>query len=103
MIARVWRGTTPEQKSEAYLEYLRKTGLKACESTPGNRGVFILRRAAEGRAEFLFISLWDSFEAIGRFAGPDPGKAVYYPEDREYLLGMEPDVTHYEVGAAPGR
>jgi hypothetical protein len=34
---------------------------------------------------------------IGRLAGPDPERAVYYPEDDDFLLEKEPNVTHYEV------
>ena len=100
MIARVWRGATPKKKSDRYLAYLEKTGVKECKATPGNRVVYVLRRVAEGRAEFLFISLWESFEAIKEFAGSDTDKAVYFPEDREFLLEMEPHVRHYEVAVA---
>ena len=97
MIARTWRGVTPAAKDASYIDYLNRTGVKACRATPGNRGVFLLRRLADDKAEFVFISLWDSMEAIRAFAGPEPEKAVYYPEDAEYLLEMEPGVTHYEV------
>ncbi len=40
-------------------------------------------------------------EAVRNFAGPDLEKAVYYPEDKEYLLEMEPMVSHYEVLVKP--
>ena len=43
------------------------------------------------------MSLWDDFEAIRRFAGPEPEKAVYYPEDDAYLVDRAPGVDHYEV------
>lgn len=101
MIARLWRGVTPQTKSEAYLEYLRRTGERECLATPGNRGVFVLRREIDGKAEFLFMSLWESMESIRAFAGPDLKKAVYYPEDSEYLLEMEPGVAHYDVSVRP--
>jgi heme-degrading monooxygenase HmoA len=65
--------------------------------------VLVLRRPAERGTEYLFISLWDSSDAIARFAGPDIDKAVYYPEDRRYLLELEPGVAHYEVAATAGR
>ena len=45
------------------------------------------------------ISFWEDFDAIRRFAGPHPEKAVYYPEDDRFLLGKEPNVAHYEVAA----
>ena len=96
MIARTWRGVTPAAKAEAYLAYLEQTGVRACRATPGNRGVLVLRRVADGKAEFLFVSLWESVEAIRAFAGPEIERAVYYPEDAAYLLEMEPRVTHYE-------
>ncbi len=101
MIAREWRGRTPEAKSGDYLAYLRETGVRACLATSGNRGVFVLRRIEDGEAEFLFLSLWDSLEAIRAFAGPDLDRAVYYPKDAEYLLEMEPGVSHYEVLVRP--
>ncbi|MFQ5838928.1 MAG: antibiotic biosynthesis monooxygenase [Thermoplasmata archaeon] len=101
MIARVWRGTTLESKSDEYFDYLMKTGVKDYRSTEGNRGVYVLRRVSEGRAEFLLFSLWEDIDAIRGFAGPKVEKAVYYPEDEEFLLELEPKVAHYEVLARP--
>ena len=101
MIARIWRGRTPAEKADAYHEYLRATGLREYEETPGNRGVYVLRRTTGDVAEFLLVSLWDSMEAVRAFAGDDPEGAVYYPEDDEYLLEREPRVAHYEVLKAP--
>lgn len=97
MIARLWRGVTPASKADEYLDYLTQTGLKEYRHTQGNRGVRVLRRVEGEEAEFLLISLWESYEAIKRFAGEDYEKAVYYPEDAEYLLVMEETVQHYEV------
>ena len=97
MIARIWRGTVREADQDTYYTYLQKTGLKEYAATPGNRGVYTLRRVAGGQCEFLLITLWDSWEAIKAFAGPDYEKAVYYPEDDKFLLDRGPQVTHYEV------
>jgi heme-degrading monooxygenase HmoA len=93
----MWRGRTPDSKADSYLEYLRGTGLKEYAATPGNQGVLVLRRVADEEAEFILISLWESDEAIRRFAGEDRERAVYYPEDDEYLLEREPNVIHYDV------
>ncbi len=101
MIARIWRGVTPESKADEYSEYLAATGLKDYAAVEGNRGVFCLRRVGEGKAEFVLISLWDSWDAIRRFAGDDVERAVYYPEDKVYLLELDPNVKHYEVLSAP--
>ena len=102
MIGRIWRGTTRAQDSDAYLSYLEKTGLPDYEATPGNRGVLVLRRLQEETAEFLLISFWEDFDAVRRFAGAEPERAVYYPEDERFLLGKEPNVAHYEVAAQRG-
>lgn len=102
MIARIWHGVTAASKAEVYVNYLKETGVRAYRATPGNKGVFVLRRMVEGRAEFLLMSLWDSMEAIRRFAGTEVEKAVYYPKDRDFLLELEPKVVHYDVAVAQG-
>ena len=96
MIARVWRGVTPAEKAKQYLDYLLQTGLKDYRATPGNQGVQVLHRTYDNKTEFVLISFWESFDAIRAFAGDDIEKAVYYPEDRAFLLTLEPTVTHYE-------
>jgi hypothetical protein len=35
--------------------------------------------------------------AIKKFAGEDYEKAVYYPEDEDFLLELTPCVKHFEV------
>ncbi|MGH2560842.1 MAG: antibiotic biosynthesis monooxygenase family protein [Thermomicrobiales bacterium] len=97
MIARIWRGRTPAAKADDYVDLLEATGLADYTKTPGNRGLHVLRRIDGEVAEFLLITLWDSMDAVRAFAGPDPERAVYYPEDDAYLLEKEPTVAHYEV------
>jgi heme-degrading monooxygenase HmoA len=97
MIARIWRGITLAEKADAYVDYLHQTGLRDYASTPGNRGVTVLRRLQGEHSEIMLISLWESMDAVRAFAGENPERSVYYPEDEEYLLEMEPLVRHYEV------
>lgn len=97
MIARIWRGITLAGKADDYLAYLGETGLRDYARTPGNRGVKVLRRVQGEHCEILLISLWDSMAAVRAFAGENPDRSVYYPEDDQYLLEMEPLVRHYEV------
>jgi len=96
-IARIWRGETRAADADAYLEVLRRTGVADYRAVEGNRGVLVLRRLQGDRAEFLLLTLWDSREAIARFAGDDIDRARYYPEDQQYLLGFAPTVEHYAV------
>jgi GNAT superfamily N-acetyltransferase len=97
MIARIWHGRTPIAKADAYLAFLEERAIPDYTSIAGNRGAWVLRRDDGDEAHFLTLSLWDSMEAIEAFAGEDVAKAKYYPEDRDFLLYFEPEVTHYEV------
>jgi len=101
MIARFWSGLTPQSKAEEYFTYLKDTGVKDAQSIKGNKGVLVLRRLGEGHAEYLVISLWDSMDAVREFAGDQIETSRYYPSDREYLLNLEPEVTHYDVLLGP--
>ena len=103
MIARIWQGATREADKDTYFEYPQKTGWKEYALIPGNKGVWILRRVQDGKSEFTLISLWDSWEAIKAFAGPDYDNAVYYPEDERFLLERGPRVIHYEVLSCPSQ
>jgi heme-degrading monooxygenase HmoA len=97
MIARVWRGWTRSEDEDLYTRYVIETGMNASLATEGNRGIQVLRRTDGERTEFVTITLWESFEAVRRFAGEEPERAVFYPEDDRYLVDRELTVTHYEI------
>lgn len=99
MIARVWHGRVPIEKAAGYDAYLAysELGVPGYRIISGNRGALLLRRADGQEMHFLLISLWDSEEAIRRYAGPDMERAQYFAFDLECLMEPEPNVTHYEV------
>ena len=99
MIARIWRGVTLATQADAYLKHLQETGLPDFEQTPGNRGVYVIRRVQGEHCEFQIISLWESMDAVQRFAGKEAERSRYYAQDEQYLLDMEQLVRHYEVAA----
>jgi heme-degrading monooxygenase HmoA len=96
-VARVWRGATSAADADAYLAYLHRTGIAEYRQTPGNRGVLVLRRILGDKAEFVLVTLWESEEAIRRFAGDHPETAVFYPEDDRFLLERGERVDHFSV------
>jgi heme-degrading monooxygenase HmoA len=100
MIARTWHGRVPAAKAAAYHEFLVRTAVPDYQGTAGNRGVLVLRRTEGDVAHFLLVTLWDSLDAVRQFAGDDPERARYYPEDTDFLLEFEPTVTHYDVLSA---
>lgn len=97
MIARLWHGRVVTEKADAYLTYLKRTGLTDFRATPGNMGVYVLRRDEGGITHYLVTTLWTSMDAVKSFAGDDPTRARYYPQDDEFLLEREPLVQHFEV------
>jgi heme-degrading monooxygenase HmoA len=100
VIARTWRGWTSADDADRYADYVNETGVSGLAATEGNRGVYMLRRIEGNRAEFIVLSLWESLEAIKAFAGDDIEKAVFYPQDEEFLVEREWTCVHYEVPVA---
>ena len=97
MIARTWRGAVRREDADRYVEYLQRTGIPEYRATPGNRGAWILRRDEGDTTEFVTLSFWDSLEAVEGFAGSDPTRAVFYPEDDSFLVERDLEVAHYDL------
>ena len=97
MIARIWHGVVPTEKARAYRQYVFETGFADYRKTPGFQRAYLLCREEGDVTHFQALSMWDSMEAIRAFAGADPERARYYPEDERYLVELEPRVRHYEV------
>ncbi len=97
MIARIWKGAVRAADGDAYAAYMRDTGVAEYLSTPGNLSALMLRREVEDRTEFVMVTTWESMDAIKVFAGDDPERAVFYPEDDRYLIERDSTVAHYEV------
>jgi len=97
VIARTWHGRVPVAKAEAYRAFLDRSGLSEYRATPGFRGILVFRRTEADVTHYVLTTFWDSWDAVRRFAGEDPARAKYYPEDDDFLLEKEPTVTHHEV------
>jgi heme-degrading monooxygenase HmoA len=97
VIARIWRGAVRTEDADEYVAYVRDTGIEHYTSTPGNLGAWILRRPIGDRTEIVTFSLWESMDAVRAFAGDDPARAVYYPEDDRFLVERSSIVDHYDA------
>lgn len=100
MIARHWRGWTTIENADAYEKLLKEQVLPGLKEIDGYRGGYILRSDGPREAEFVVVNLFDSLEAVKRFAGPDYSVAVFEPEARKLLSKVEPIAMHYEVRAS---
>jgi heme-degrading monooxygenase HmoA len=103
MIARTWRGWTAAQDTDAYVDYLSRTGIAAYLRTPGNRGAWILHRPDDDKTEFITLTFWESLEAVRVFAGEDIERAVFYPEDDVFLVERDDQADHFQVVDGQGR
>jgi heme-degrading monooxygenase HmoA len=97
MIARLWHGEVPAEKTAAYHQYLKESGLKDYKDTPGNKAVFLLKKEKDGITHFYTLTFWEDMNAVKAFAGEEADKARYYPEDSAFLLEFEEKVEHWEV------
>ncbi|HEX8815568.1 MAG TPA: hypothetical protein VF753_08715 [Terriglobales bacterium] len=97
MIMRVWRGQTRIADADSYELFLKKMAFPDYGEVPGNRGWILLRRPVSDAVEFMFVSLWDSMEALAQYTGGDPERPKYYPEDRAALIDLPEGVDHYQV------
>ena len=97
MIVRVWRGRTSGPKADEYERFLKETAYPDYGGVDGNRGWILLRRPAGGAIGFMFVSLWESMDALVEYTGGDPERPKYYPEDRAALLELPEGVEHYDV------
>jgi heme-degrading monooxygenase HmoA len=97
MIARHWRGWTTARNADAYETVLKNTVLPGLKAIQGYRGGYVLRREVENQeVEFVVVNLFESLDAVKRFAGPDFAVAVFEPEARRLLSRVEPLAAHNE-------
>ena len=101
MIARHWRGWTKAEAADGYEQFLKQNVLPDLRKIVGYRGGYVLRREVGEETEFVVINLFDTLEAVKRFAGEDYEIPVFEPEAKAFLNRIEPFAAHYEVRASP--
>jgi heme-degrading monooxygenase HmoA len=98
IILRKWSGRIRTADEEEYVAYIARTGLDEYKTTEGNLGYQMLMRAlGDGASEVTTLSWWRDMDAVRGFAGNDPERAVYYPEDDRFLLERPEFVEHHRV------
>ncbi|MQA87620.1 MAG: hypothetical protein GEV03_24105 [Streptosporangiales bacterium] len=97
VIARIWHATATADGADAYREHFTGSVLPALRELDGHRGAYLLRRDRDGHVELQVITLWESLDAVRRFAGPDVEAAVVEPEARAVLTDFDAKVAHHSV------
>jgi len=97
MIVRMWHGRVDSSKSDEYAEFMKQRAAPGYSSVDGLQKLLFLRRDEKDVTHFLLVTDWDSMESVKDFAGEEPEKAKYYPEDDQFLLEKEELSALYEV------
>ncbi len=96
-IARLWHGKVSIEKADEYEKFLIERAVPDYGSVEGLLKLYFTRKDENEVAHFLLITIWDSQDAVKKFAGPQPEIAKYYPEDDDFLLEKEKYVSMYEI------
>jgi heme-degrading monooxygenase HmoA len=99
MIARHWRGWTSLEDVDGYEQFLKRNMLPGLQAVEGHRGAYVLRNDDVEEPEFVVINLFESLDAVRRFAGPEYTTPVFEPEAKQFLSRIENFAAHYEVRA----
>jgi heme-degrading monooxygenase HmoA len=97
MIMRMWKARATARGAEDYVRHATNVVFPKVSAIEGHRGGYLLRRQIESDVELIVLTLWESMEAIRRFAGSEPTKAVVEPEARAVLASFDEYVIHFEV------
>jgi hypothetical protein len=97
MVVRFWSARTTAVRFPDYLCHFREHVLTHLRSFDGFREARIITQSDGVVVHFIVETLWASFEAIDRFAGPDREAAVVAQEALELLTSYDRRVQHYTV------
>lgn len=101
MIARIWTGRVPHEKSAEYLRLMTEVALPDYRSVPGNQGAWCLHRRDADIVTVTMLTFWVDLAAIRQFAGAPEDVAKYYDFDARFLIEMTERVQHFEIAAEP--
>jgi len=98
MIVRRFTARASAENAKAYYTFFHGTLAPQLRNIPGHRGALVLsRETRRGDVRITVLTFWESMDAITRFAGDKPARAVVEPEARALLDEFDGDVTHHAV------
>jgi heme-degrading monooxygenase HmoA len=93
----MWRARSTVENSGKYIQHATRKVFPALRAIEGHRGAYLLRRAVDDAIELVVLTLWESMEAVRKFAGKAPEKSVVEPEARAVLTSFDESVVHFEI------
>ncbi len=96
-IMRLWHGKVAIEKADEYENFMVEKAAPDYSSVEGLQKLYFQRKNEKDIAHFLLVTIWDSLEAVTKFAGDNAEIAKYYPEDDSFLLEKEKYVSMYQI------
>jgi heme-degrading monooxygenase HmoA len=98
MIARIWQArTSGPQATEQYRQVFDSEVLGELSGLPGFHGAYLLARHDGGPMEIRTMTLFESFEAVRRFAPEQYDREQVTAAARATLLDSDPFVRHFDI------
>lgn len=98
MLVRYFTATVARANAPKYYTFFRNTLTPELERIPGHRGALVLSNDDGGDpVEITVLTFWEGIDAIRRFAGDAPSRAVVEPEARALLDSFNEIVTQHIV------
>jgi heme-degrading monooxygenase HmoA len=98
MLVRYFTATVSRANAPKYYTFFRNTLTPELERIPGHRGALVLSTDDNSDPiEITVLTFWESSDAIRRFGGDTPNRAVVEPEARALLESFDEIVTQHIV------
>jgi heme-degrading monooxygenase HmoA len=97
-VLRTWSARATPSNADRYVEFFERSLARELRAIAGFRGARVSTRQepdASGAVVIDVVTEWASMEAIRRFAGATPERAVVEPEARTLLLSWDERVAHH--------
>jgi len=102
MIARLWSARTTSTLSARYMEHFWQSVAPVLRKVKGYQSASVLVRSHGDHVEILVITVWESYQAVDAFAGPNRETAVVASEAAALLTDYDRRVRHYEIAQVDG-
>jgi heme-degrading monooxygenase HmoA len=93
----MWRGFAIRERADDYVKHLQQSVVPELHQIDGFKGIYLLRRNSSDGVEFVVLTLWESMDAIRKFAGENPEVAVVAPAAQMLFREYDAEVKHYDI------
>jgi heme-degrading monooxygenase HmoA len=93
----MWRAQATLEKADAYFQHATTKVFPAVRTIEGHQGAYLLRQTVGDTVEIVVFTLWESMDAVQKFAGPEPNRAVVEPAAEAVLTSFDDFVNHFDV------